>query len=192
VDRSLLPEPSGGPCRFLFVGSFAHEPNLHGLNRFLDEAWGLISRNSSEIEVVAVGMLPPPQLVKRLNDLGIALHSNVPSVAPFYAECHAVIAPIFFGGGTRIKLLEAMAYGRAIVATSLAAEGLDLVHGEHALIADDMESFAEAMIALARSPNERHRLAAAAREHQQKRFSPAAMEMAVRSMIGVSEGPTRR
>jgi glycosyltransferase involved in cell wall biosynthesis len=74
---------------------------------------------------------------------------RVPAVEPFYAESHAVVVPVFEGSGTRLKILEAMAYGRPVVSTRLGAEGLPVVPGEHYLRAEDPEGFAAAADRLA-------------------------------------------
>jgi glycosyltransferase involved in cell wall biosynthesis len=188
IDRAILPVPQGDGSNFLFVGAFSHEPNLKGLERFLDNAWPVLRAERPGVTLTVVGMAPPPALVSRLQSLGIALHANVPSVIPFYEACDAVISPIFLGGGTRIKLLEAMAFGRPIVTTSIGAEGLDLVAGEHAIIVDDMAAFAHEMIRLSQDPSERTRLARNARALQQERYGPAAMDRQIAVMMDGSGG----
>jgi polysaccharide biosynthesis protein PslH len=74
---------------------------------------------------------------------------RVPSVEPFYAESHAVVVPVFEGSGTRLKILEAMAYGRPVISTALGAEGLPVVPGEHYLQAESPDDFAAAAERLA-------------------------------------------
>lgn len=188
INRACLPDSKGNGSDFLFVGAFSHEPNLRGLERFLDDAWPVIRAERPELKLTVVGMAPPPTLIARLASLGIALHANVPSVVPFYEACDAVISPIFLGGGTRIKLLEAMALGRPIVTTSVGAEGLDLVAGEHAVIVDDMADFAREMIRLSQSPSERARLVRNARAFQQECYGPAAMARQIAVMINSPVG----
>jgi glycosyltransferase involved in cell wall biosynthesis len=188
INRMSLPASRGNGFNFLFVGAFSHEPNLRGLERFLDDAWPIIRAERPELTLTVVGMAPPPTLIARLASLGIALHANVPSVVPFYEACDAVISPIFLGGGTRIKLLEAMALGRPIVTTSIGAEGLDLVAGEHAVIVDDMTDFAREMIRLSQNPSERTRLAGNARAFQQECYGPAAMDRQIAAMIAGPDG----
>ena len=80
---------------------------------------------------------------------GVRYVGRVPSVEPFYSASHGVVVPVFEGSGTRLKMLEAMAYGRPVISTSLGAEGLPVVAGEHFLQADDPESFAAAAVRLA-------------------------------------------
>lgn len=183
VDRPLLPRRDQQPFRLLFVGNLGFGPNAHGLSIFLDQVWPLVAQSRPDVRMTVVGLDPSPSQRAELDRLGIELHANVPSVEPFYANADAVVAPIFFGGGTRIKILEAMAYGRPVVSTSIGAEGLDLRDGHDALIADDMPAFAAALIRLADDPALCERIAANARRLQLQRYGQAAMDRAVRTMI---------
>lgn len=142
-----LPPPRRGtnePLRVLFVGSLSYAPYRHGLGWLLDHVLpALRSAVSAEVAVVggtADGPVPP----------GVRFLGKVPSVAPWYAWSHVTVVPVFQGSGTRLKILEAIAYGRPVVSTRLGAEGLPLRPGVHYLEADEPEPFAEALAAVAR------------------------------------------
>jgi glycosyltransferase involved in cell wall biosynthesis len=180
MERPLLPpRDEDGRTRLLFVGNLGFGPNIQGLSAFLQEAWPRIRTEVPQVDLAVVGMNPPRELPPLAARLGFELHANVPDLAPFYAGSDITLAPILFGSGTRIKILESMAYGRAVVATRMGAEGLGLEPGRHAMIAEDMAGFADGVIALARDPAARDRMAEEARRKQQAEYGAAALEGAV-------------
>lgn len=192
TDKAALPfSPSSHP-RILFVGSLRFAPNIHGLKLFLRDAWPLIREQVPSATLDVVGMSPSDELAAEIAAAGARLHANVPSVEPFYRDCDIVVAPIFFGSGTRIKIVEAMAYERALVASTIGAEGLHVEPGVHALIVDDMVAFADAVVRLARDPALRASLAARARALQQQLFSPRSIEADVAAMVAGVPAPGRR
>ncbi|WP_420143843.1 glycosyltransferase family 4 protein [Sphingobium sp.] len=182
VDKPLLPQRSGAGYNILFVGNLSFGPNSHGLATFLAQAWPTVRDALPGARLKVVGMNPSADLHAKLRAADAELHANVPSVTPYYADCDIVIAPIFFGSGTRIKILEAMAFGRPVLSTSLGAEGLGVQDGVHAAIADSMPDFATALIDLADNPEKRTALAEAGRCLQQEYFGPMSMIRAVNNM----------
>ncbi len=96
---------------------------------------------------------------------------TVDDVRPFVAEGEVYVVPLRVGGGTRLKIFEALAMGKAVVSTSLGAEGLPLEPGTHYLQADGPEAFARAVVALLHDPDRRRRLGAAGRELVETRYS---------------------
>ena len=183
VDRPEIPVGDGNGSRILFVGHLSYDPNVLGLTRFMVEIWPQVRIQLPTARLDIVGVAPDPALAKLAANSGAQLHANVPSVEPFYRDCDFVIAPIWDGGGTRIKILEAMAYGRPVVSTTIGAEGLHVSPGVHALIADSSSEFAEAVVRMARDHELRQRLACQARRLQQDRFMPASLNAAVDNMI---------
>ena len=184
VDRPFLPpRAKDGRFRVLFVGNLSFPANVQGLGVFADQAWPLLKLAVPEAELQIVGINPNEHVVAISRKLGVELHANVPSLEPFYEESDVVISPILFGSGTRIKILEAMAFGRAIVSTTLGAEGMDLHHEEHLLLADTMPDFAAALARLARDTVLRDKLAANARDFQQVRFGPPVLSAAIDSLV---------
>lgn len=184
VHRDLLQPPMHNrEFRLLFVGNLSFPPNVEGLRLFVAQAWPAIRRTVPEARLTVVGLNPSPDVVVLTSRDDIELHANAADLRPFYEACHAVIAPILFGSGTRIKILEAMAYGRPVISTSLGAEGMGLEHGRHLLIADSMAEFANAAVNLRRDPALRATLVARAHEFQQKNYTPPAINAAVAELI---------
>jgi glycosyltransferase involved in cell wall biosynthesis len=187
IDRPLLPaRADGGPPRLLFVGNLSFFPNVQGLELFLEQAWPGIRTALPDVSLAVVGLHPTEEVAVLADRHGFALYGDVPSVEPYYAACDIVVSPVLVGSGTRIKILEAMAYGRPVVATSLAAEGLGLANGTHLLLADTMAAFAQAVVSLAADPVRREQLAAAARALAIRHYGVGALRTAVQKMISVS------
>jgi polysaccharide biosynthesis protein PslH len=145
VDRiPLQPRSPDEPLRLLFVGTANYVPYERGLAWFVREVLPRIEAQTSVVLDVVGGPPDRPAQAKGVRYLG-----TVPSVEPFYSASHGVIVPVFEGSGTRLKILEAMAYGRPVISTRLGAEGLPVVAGEHFLQADDPEGFTAAAVRLA-------------------------------------------
>jgi len=142
-----LPPPRkapSDPLRLLFVGTGTYWPNAHGLAWLMQVVLPLVRQNL-EVSVDVVGT--PPRAPVHAPD--VTYHGQVPELRSFYARAHAVVVPLHQGSGTRLKVVEGMAYGRPVVSTALGAEGLPVRAGEHFLRADDAETFAAALMALA-------------------------------------------
>ena len=132
------------PVRVLFVGSGAYSPYERGLAWFVREVVPRVrARTPMRFEVV--GQRPRRPITAE----GVSYIGRVPTVAPSYESAHVVVVPVFEGSGTRLKLLEAVAYGRPVVSTRLGAEGLPVRAGEHYVEANDAEAFAAAVVDLA-------------------------------------------
>jgi glycosyltransferase involved in cell wall biosynthesis len=142
-----------------------HPPNADGIAWFVREVWP----QTPDARLLVVGR-DPPESVLRLASDRIAVTGAVPDVAPYFARATAVIVPLLSGGGTRLKILEAFAAGRAVVSTSIGAEGLEVSDGRHLLLADGAHAFAEATGRLLADPELRARLAAEARKLVQERY----------------------
>ncbi|MGZ4201067.1 MAG: glycosyltransferase [Thermoleophilaceae bacterium] len=135
----LLPAPARSPAdplRLLFVGSGSYGPYERGLAWFVSE---VMPRVRARVPVVLDVIGQPPARAVAAD--GVEYHGPVPSVEPFYEACQAVVVPVFEGSGTRLKMLEAMAYGRPVISTGLGAEGLPVEAGHHYLRADDASEF---------------------------------------------------
>jgi glycosyltransferase involved in cell wall biosynthesis len=153
-----------GPPRLLFVGNFVHPPNVDAALLLADAIFPAVRAQVPEAELWIVGAAPPGAVRARASD-AVHVTGRVPSVAPHLAAATVVVAPLRQGGGMRVKVLEAMAAGAAIVATSRAADGLAVTHGRELLLADDAETIADAIVhALGDAPL-RARLGGAARAY---------------------------
>jgi glycosyltransferase involved in cell wall biosynthesis len=121
--------------------------NFDAVLYFCSEILPRIRRVVSEVEVWVVGADPPPE-VRRLSGDGVHVTGRVDDVVPYYRRSSVCVVPLRAGGGTRLKILEAMALGRPVVSTTIGCEGLDVVDGEHLLIADSPEQFADKTVRL--------------------------------------------
>jgi glycosyltransferase involved in cell wall biosynthesis len=168
-----LPPAAGPPWRILFVGTLGYEPNVEGLLWFATSVWPELRRAASDktvIDIVGAGWLPGVQRLRRID--GIHVHGASPDVRPWYAGAHVAIVPIHAGGGTRIKALEAFAYGRPVVGTSFGLGGLDVEPDIHALIADEPGEFAAACHRLMSERSLGERITRNAHALVEARFTP--------------------
>jgi glycosyltransferase involved in cell wall biosynthesis len=150
IPTSSSGTPPDSRPTLAFVGMMSYEPNIAGITWFVRQALPLIRRSIPDIRLIVVGSDPPPE-VRRLHDGdSVVVTGTVPHVEPYLARARVAIAPLFFGGGTRIKILEAFANRRPVVTTTIGAEGLDVDDGIHLLIADEPDAFARACVSLVR------------------------------------------
>ena len=168
------PLPAARPPTLVFTGKMDYRPNVDAMLWFGQEALPRIRRQMA-VRLLIAGMSPHPRL-DRLRALpDVELTGAVEEIAPYIHRAAIYLAPMRVGGGTRFKVLEAMACARPIVSTSLGVEGIPARDGEHLLIADDPRTFADAVLSLLRDQQaggERSRaLGDAARSFVEKRFT---------------------
>lgn len=147
----------------VFLGSMDWEPNIDAVEYFCRESWPRIRASVPGAKFRIVGRNPHPR-VKRLASECIEVTGTVPSVIEHLREAAVVVVPLRVGGGTRLKIFEAMAMGKAVVSTSIGAEGLDVHDDRDILIADTAESFAASTVALLNDRVLRQRIELAASE----------------------------
>jgi glycosyltransferase involved in cell wall biosynthesis len=135
------------------------------------DVWPSIRRAKPRATFCIVGRNPSAKLLRLGEAEGIAIAANVPDVRPYLAESAAVVVPLRIGGGTRIKIFEAMAMAKAVVSTSIGAEGLPVRPGEHLLLANNSEAFAAQVIELLNGPSKRKTMGALACELVRKHYS---------------------
>lgn len=152
-------EPAGPVV--LFLGSMDWEANVDGVRYFCRDVWPRVRLAVPDARFRIVGRNPDP-LVTRLASDSIEVTGGVPSVIPYLADAAVMVVPLRIGGGTRLKIYEAMAAGRAIVSTTVGAEGLEVNDGEDIMIADSSFDFAAAVVSVLQAPELRRRLSAAA------------------------------
>jgi glycosyltransferase involved in cell wall biosynthesis len=145
VTEPCSEEKKTWPFTFLFIANFAYYPNLDGLTFFCDQVLPMIrNRVSTAFTIKVVGRGIPRKLTAYLSTIAeIDIAGPVSDTERCYREAHAAIIPIRAGGGTRIKVLEAMAYRLPVVSTTKGVEGLELLHQVHVLLGDTSSAFAE-------------------------------------------------
>lgn len=154
----------------VFVGSMDWLPNQDAVAWFVDKVLPLV-RREAPARFVVVGRRPPAS-IRRLDDgRTVLVTGTVEDVRPFVGSAQVVVVPIRIGGGTRIKIFEAMAMERAVVSTTVGAEGLPVTHGRDILLADDAAAFAGHVVRLLGNRDERVQLGEAGRRLVQERHS---------------------
>jgi len=147
-------------------------PNEDAMFYFANEIFPLIRQRVPDATLCIVGRKPS----RRLQDLAaripnIQMTGWVEDVRPYLAERAVSVVPLRIGGGTRLKIFEAMSMGKAVVSTSIGAEGLPVKNGEHLLLADDPASFAESTLRLLGNDSQRTQIGAAARHLVEENYS---------------------
>jgi polysaccharide biosynthesis protein PslH len=150
-----------------FVGAMDWEPNVDGVEYFCSQVWPSIKAEVPQARLRIVGRNPDRRVQKWASD-SVEVTGRVPSVVEHLRQSAVIIVPLRIGGGTRLKIYEAMATAKAVVSTTVGAEGLDVHHGRDIILADDPGSFAQAVIMLLRDPELR------------RRYEKAAVEIAAR------------
>ncbi|WP_198140814.1 glycosyltransferase family 4 protein [Nitrosospira sp. NpAV] len=157
--------PIGTVAKLLFLGTMSYSPNEDAILYFCREIYPHIrKRYRRDIRLTIVGRRPSAKVLALAEDASIVVTGGVDSVEPYYDEADLVVAPIRFGGGTRVKILEALSFGRAVVSTTLGAEGLELMRGRDLELADEPEDFAGICVALLENQGMRFDLARSGRE----------------------------
>ena len=165
---SHVPEQPG---RVVFIGSMDWLPNQDGVTDFVATVWPRIRAAYPAAEFRIVGRNPTEGVRRLGNQPGVVVEGTVPDIRPHLAAAQVCVVPLRIGGGTRLKIYEAMAMGKAVVSSSVGAEGLPLQSGEHLVIADGAAAMATAIVRLLESDSERSRLSANARQLVTDKYS---------------------
>jgi polysaccharide biosynthesis protein PslH len=166
----------------LFVGSLDYEPNIDALRWLVSEIFPAVRRRCPEARLRIVGRNPTDQV--RALARGVAeLVADAPSLDEHYAAARAIVAPMRLGGGTRYKILEALARGSAVVSTPTGAEGIELVAGRDVLLAETGEELAAACAELIEDPARADALGEAGHAAWAARYRPEEAERAVSALV---------
>lgn len=160
------PAASGppNPIRALFVGHLSYRPNIYAAQRLMRRILPALRRASPEAQLDICGRAPRKRLVRlAARTPGAQLTPDPADLAPHYAGATMALIPLTAGGGTRLKVLEALALGLPVIATSKAVEGLDLTPGRHILLAESDRDFVRAALVLQADPQRTAQLARAGR-----------------------------
>lgn len=158
--------------RIVFVGAMDYVANIEAAVFFANRIWPHVRNRLSGAELVIVGSNPDPGVLALAELPGVTVTGMVPDVRPYYRDAFAAVVPLRTGGGTRLKILEAMAAGVPVVSTPLGAEGLEVIDGENLLLVEsaDTEGWIDRLVSLAGSPAQRAPLIASGLRLVQSRY----------------------
>lgn len=163
VASFQLEEVEAMPNDIVFSGKMDYRPNVDAVLWFVDEVWLKIRQERPSTTFTIVGQKPHARLDRLKDEPGITLTGWVDRVEPYLAGAKVFILPFRVGSGTRLKLIEAMAAGKALVSTAVGAEGFPVEHDRELMLVDDAEAFGTAVLHLLNHPKERQRLGDAAK-----------------------------
>ena len=170
VDTGDFEPAYGGDDGIVFVGGYTWFPNRDGMEYFAKQILPMIREKDPTAEIRWVGRAPEDVILSYRNDFGIEMTGYVRDIRPHVTPAACFIVPLRVGGGTRLKILDAWAMGKAIVSTSQGCEGLDCVDGENILIRDSPKAFSDAVIQVLSDPELRVRLGRAGRETAEAKY----------------------
>jgi polysaccharide biosynthesis protein PslH len=165
------PLPSEVPGRIVFTASFDYYPNVQGALYFAEKCWPLIRRAVPDATWHLVGRNPPVEIVQLGRLPGITVTGSVPAIQPHLAAAQVAVVPLLTGGGTRLKILEALALRRAVVSTTLGCEGIACIPDTHLLVADEPAEFTRAVVELLEDAIRRADLGWSGRTLVEERYS---------------------
>jgi glycosyltransferase involved in cell wall biosynthesis len=185
VDAYALEEP---PIRLeqpalLFAGTLSHgTANVDATAWLLDEVMSIVWRTRPEMHVYLVGRSPAPAIVARRGPR-VHVTGEVPSIVPYMRASIAALVPLRWESGTRFKILEGFACHTPVVSTTLGAEGLEVEHGKHLLLADDPQSFAAAILSLVDDADQRQRLIGPAFDLVRREYDLSSAERQIKAVL---------
>ena len=162
IPETPLDPLGSSPPSLLFVGNFYHPPNADAARRLTESIFPAVEALIPDVRLFIVGENPPSNL-NRTNSKKIIITGRVPDVTPYLDQAALLVAPLRFGGGIRIKILEGLAAGKAIVTTPLAAEGMNIQDGKQLAIAETDDEFIARIVQLLLHSEDRLALAKSAR-----------------------------
>ncbi|OAI41155.1 hypothetical protein AYO40_03685 [Planctomycetaceae bacterium SCGC AG-212-D15] len=170
AEQPLAPSQREQAGEILFIGTLDYRPNIDAVHYFHGSVFPDLQQQSPGCRFQIVGRNPMPEVLQFHDGASVFVHGNVPNITPHYETAAVVVAPIRLGSGTRLKVLEALGRGKALVATSTAIEGLELRPGIDVEVADDSRAFSRVCARLLASPQERRQLGLAGRQRVAERY----------------------
>lgn len=184
-DRARDPQaPDYGPNALVFTGKMDFRPNIDAVTWFAHEVLPLIRREVADAAFVVVGREPPPRVQELAQLPGVVVTGFVPDIRAHIAAAAVYVVPLRMGGGTRLKVLEAMAMGSALVSTPLGCEGFPVTDGHDVLFAATAEAFASSVVSLVRDPGRRQRLGEAGRRFVEATYGWPAIVPRLKAVYG--------
>lgn len=176
VDLSFLrpgavaPQPGMAAHALVFTGKMDYRPNVDAVLWFVGAVLPLVRERIPDVHFYVVGQKPHPRLATLAQHPAVTLTGRVPDVRPYIAGAGVYVVPLRIGGGTRLKVLEAMAMGQALVSTRLGCDGFPFTDGREVLFADDPAAFATAVVRLLQDREQAAALGRAARAYVEQHF----------------------
>ena len=171
------------PDTMAFTGHMGYRPNVEAAEHLITDILPLVRRRVPGAQFNAVGQQVPPSLAA-LAGPGVNVTGWVRDVRPYLAAATVVVVPVRIGGGTRLKVLEALAMGKAVVSTAVGCEGIEVTNGQHLLIADDPEEFAECVLSLMRDPVRARALGGEGRRLVERQYDWASVSQVLETFHG--------
>jgi glycosyltransferase involved in cell wall biosynthesis len=168
-------KPLAGRKNLLFVGHYAHSPNEDAVGYFVREILPLIRQDIPGVVFYMVGSNITDK-VKSLANENVVAVGYVPDLTPHLDGCRVFVAPLRYGAGIKGKIAQSMSFGLPVVTTSIGAEGMGLIDGEHVLIADSPDAFARAVVRLYTDDLLWERMSLNALLHIKSNFSKAVVQ----------------
>ncbi len=160
----------------IFLGNYAHTPNIDAVKWFVTEIWPAISQQLPNVAFYIIGSNTPKDFAQLETIPGVKVIGRVTEVGPWFDRCRLFVSPLRYGAGMKGKIGHAMSYGLPVVTTGIGAEGMQLEDGETALIAESPMEFANAAVRLYESSSLWQHLAGKALAHVQKYYTPQIAE----------------
>jgi glycosyltransferase involved in cell wall biosynthesis/GT2 family glycosyltransferase len=189
IERAV--DGPAGRDGVIFVANFTHTPNVDGVLWFVERAWPLVLAECEDAHLWIVGT-EPPEAVRALAGERVTVTGWVAEVEPFLDRARVTVAPLRYGAGVKGKIGQAIARGVPVVTTTIGAEGMGLVDGQDALIADEPAPFAAAVVRLLREDRLWVSLAECAQGRLEAHFGSAAASAALAGAFGCTEQAHRR
>ncbi len=151
------------------LGSMDWMPNVEGVSWFLDEVWPKVQQSQIQIPLYLAGRKMPEEIASR-KDQNVIIEGEIPDAFAFMQKHGIMIVPLLSAGGIRVKIIEGMALGKAIISTTIGAEGIDYQKGKNIIIADTPKEFVDAINFLTKNPNEIVKIGREARKLVSEKF----------------------
>lgn len=193
----FIPSPEKPePKSLIFAGSFNWYPNISAVEFFERTIWPRIKSRCPDVRLYLAGQRPPKSvLMLAEHDPQIRVVADPPDMRPWVARASVFVCPVIDGGGTRLKILDAMAMGKAVVSTRVGAEGLEVKDEESILLADDPDGFADATLRVLESESLRNSLGGEGRKVVEQNYSwdilGERLRQAYQCALGPKECPQR-
>jgi polysaccharide biosynthesis protein PslH len=172
VDLEYL-VPSGermSKPRVVFVGNFSYNPNVDAVKAFCGEVLPIIWKEKPDLTFYAVGTSPPKSVRALAANPRIVVTGTVPDIRTYLTRGSVFVCPVRFGGGTKFKVLEAMAMGLSVVSTEVGSEGIDVTDGKELFVVRNPHEFAQRVLQLANDPDLNLNMGGAARDTMESRY----------------------